>query len=309
MVNSREINLNETLDELLFETDLTSVEIAEEIGVSPTSMTHYRQGKSNPRLDTLVDLAAVLDVSLDYLIFGESSEDTDVDMDPVFRETDQSLRKPQTQTSHYASLVSRVGQRLSEKVDEEVGKQLSENPSRHHFPGTLTREELLSIEKYSHTSQLLVRSLRYDTFEATSETPGTYFTTVANNLSQGREYQYLFPERSDTDWEPIVNQFRQSLVDQIGSERTVHNNCRFRITSHPIAADYGLYQLTIQDLREDNAILYDFLDQQGYINGQGRFGYVITPSSNVQGGVIMDEVHRSGASASFEKLWHEAESI
>jgi transcriptional regulator with XRE-family HTH domain len=304
MVDTPEINLSETLDELLFETDLTSVEIADEIGVSPTSITHYRQGESNPRLDTLVDLAAVLDVSLDYLILGEEDGAREVDTDPVFRSMDQSLLNARTQTSQYALFVSRIGQRLSDKVDEEVRKHLSENQSIHLSSGMVTRSELLTIEKHSQVSQLFVRSLPYNI----SETPGTFFRTVANNLSQGREYQYLFPKDADTDWNSVVQDLRRALVDHIGSDRAVRDNCHFRTTSHPMAVGYGLYQLAERDLEEDNAILYDFLDEHDYIT-RGTFGYIITPLSEIHGDVLMDEAHRSGATASFEELWREAEPV
>jgi transcriptional regulator with XRE-family HTH domain len=309
MVNSHKINLSETLDELLSETDMTSVQIAEELDISPTSLTHYRQGESKPRLDTVVDLAAILDVSLDYLILGKSHEAREVDTDPVLQYMDQSLHDAQTQTSQYASLVTRIGQRLSDRVDEEVKNHLSENSSDHQFPGMVTRDELMTLEKHSHVTRLLVRSLRYNITEATSETPGMFFTTVANNLCRGREYQYLLPKQVGKNWKSVVNDLRRALVNQIGSERAVRTNCHFRVTDHPVAAGYGLYQLVERDLQEDNAILYDFLDEHEYITRRGGFGYIITPSSDVQGDVIMDEIHQSGAAASFEELWRKADPV
>ena len=47
---------------------LTTVELAERVGVSPEMITQYYTTKKLPRLDTFVRLCEALDVSADYLL-------------------------------------------------------------------------------------------------------------------------------------------------------------------------------------------------------------------------------------------------
>lgn len=49
----------------------TSKELAERIGVSPSSITHWRLGQT-PRYDTIKKIAEALGVSPGWLAFGES---------------------------------------------------------------------------------------------------------------------------------------------------------------------------------------------------------------------------------------------
>lgn len=56
---------------------LTQFALAEEIGVSPNFLGDVERGVKSPSLETIVCLANVLDVSLDYLLF-ESLKHTSV---------------------------------------------------------------------------------------------------------------------------------------------------------------------------------------------------------------------------------------
>lgn len=47
---------------------LTTVEIAQKIGVSPEMVTQYKTTKKLPKLDTFKKLCEVLDVSADYIL-------------------------------------------------------------------------------------------------------------------------------------------------------------------------------------------------------------------------------------------------
>lgn len=47
---------------------LTTVEIAQKIGVSPEMVTQYKTTKKLPKLDTFKKLCEALDVSADYIL-------------------------------------------------------------------------------------------------------------------------------------------------------------------------------------------------------------------------------------------------
>lgn len=56
------------LREEIKQSGMTTVEIAQRVGVSPEMITQYCTTKKLPRLDTFVKLCQVLDVSADYLL-------------------------------------------------------------------------------------------------------------------------------------------------------------------------------------------------------------------------------------------------
>lgn len=304
-----EIKLQEKLSELLMESDSSGAEVAREIGVSPASISQYRKGETQPSLDKLVALARALDVSLDYLVLGESEEAEEVSVGPIAKYMDQSLQEMQIRTAQHSALVAHIGRRLSKQLDDEIEKYLSEDPARRMYAGIVTNPETLSLEQHSDVTRLLLRTFHYNLLETPSETPGEFFMTVANNLSQGRKYQYLLPQNVDTDWSTAVGKFRNILIDQINSESAVRNNCSFRVTSTPIFTGCVLYQLSVSDLEEDDPLLYDFLYENDYINPDSWFGYVSAPSLDVQGVMVMDDDHLSSSIVAFEQLWNEAEPI
>ena len=47
---------------------LTQAEVAKKLGIAPQSVTNYEAGKTDPSIRNLISLAAVLDVSIDYLL-------------------------------------------------------------------------------------------------------------------------------------------------------------------------------------------------------------------------------------------------
>ena len=48
--------------------DITQVELAKELGVSPILITNYETGKTNPSLERLVQISIILDCDLNDLI-------------------------------------------------------------------------------------------------------------------------------------------------------------------------------------------------------------------------------------------------
>lgn len=55
-------------NEALLQTMLKQKEIAEQCGINPSCITQYKNGESEPTLNTLYDLCKVLNVSADYLL-------------------------------------------------------------------------------------------------------------------------------------------------------------------------------------------------------------------------------------------------
>lgn len=309
MQDQFEIKIEEKLSELLAITDESNAEIATKIGVSSSSITQYRKGETRPSLEKLVALANALDVSLDYLVLGEDEEAEQMDPDPVVRYMDQSLQDMQVRTAQHTALVAQVGRRLSQMLDTEIERYLEDDPGRRLYAGIIADTELASLERHSQTTRLVLQTLHYNLQDDCPKTPGSFFKTVAHNVSQGREYQYLLAKNSTTDWSSKIRNFRRLLIEQTNSEGAVRSNCRFRVTDAPLCTGCGVYELAEDDLETEDPVLYDFLTEQGYLYEDGCVGYVISPSLDVQGVTIMDNDHLTGAVQSFETLWEDAEPI
>lgn len=50
--------------------ELTQVQFAKELGVSPTTVSRYENGLSMPKKPILYEIAKLLNVDIDYLLFG-----------------------------------------------------------------------------------------------------------------------------------------------------------------------------------------------------------------------------------------------
>ena len=55
-------------NEALKQTTLNQKEIAEKCGIHPSCITQYKNGESEPTLETLYNLCKILNISSDYLL-------------------------------------------------------------------------------------------------------------------------------------------------------------------------------------------------------------------------------------------------
>lgn len=307
MKSTREINLEEKLAELLAISDKSYEEIAQEIGVSASSISQYRKGDARPTLANLVSLSELFDVSLDYLVFGEDTTDAEIDAGPVIRHMNDSLKDSQFRQAQRINLVSNVGERISQKLDEEINEYLSDSATQKLFAGTMSNPEILVIERHSLKTRLFLPSFHYNILDPETNTPGKFFTTVVNNLNRGHEYQYLLPAAND-DWESVIHSFRELLIDHLPSEAVVGNNCEFRVTQTPAMVGCGMYKIDEESLESEHPIIYDTISEHSYCS-ESWFGYSVGPSTDAQGTMIMDEDHLDNAIKTYEYLWEGAESI
>ncbi len=74
-------------------------ELAQKLGVSPSAVGMYEQGRREPSADTLVALARIFRVSLDYLLTGQPSpreqEKVEQSMDLILESAENQLHNRQ----------------------------------------------------------------------------------------------------------------------------------------------------------------------------------------------------------------------
>lgn len=66
--------IGERIKQLRVRANLTQTELAEKVGLTYIQIGRYETGKSNPSSDVLQKLAAVLEISADFLMNGDQSE-------------------------------------------------------------------------------------------------------------------------------------------------------------------------------------------------------------------------------------------
>ena len=88
VINNRD--LGNRIRKIRKEKYLTQFALAEEVGVSPNFLGDVERGVKSPSLETIVCIANVLDVSLDYLLF-ESLKHTGVAEDNSIYLTDKQV--------------------------------------------------------------------------------------------------------------------------------------------------------------------------------------------------------------------------
>lgn len=69
MITLNDIHLR--LCECIRESGYTQTHLAELLGISPATISHYLRGDKFPALDTLTDLCRILDVSPAYILCFE----------------------------------------------------------------------------------------------------------------------------------------------------------------------------------------------------------------------------------------------
>src|ERR1700761_2467745 len=103
--------------------------ISAELGITSSTLTQYKQGQIKPSFDKLIALARFFEVSLDYLVFGESARsDPEDDHEPTVRFLDFALANVQARTSRHSAIVARIGRMLSDQIDH-VADGLASSPA------------------------------------------------------------------------------------------------------------------------------------------------------------------------------------
>lgn len=79
VINMNSGNIGERLRAARKEMGLTQTELAERLGISFVGVSQWESGKRNPKKETLVRLAAILDVPVSYFFGTESLDDEALD--------------------------------------------------------------------------------------------------------------------------------------------------------------------------------------------------------------------------------------
>lgn len=275
--------------------------LAKQIGVSSSAVAQYLSGTSKPTFEVLCQLAAALDVSLDYLVFGtttSSIQQPDLSS-PVIAAFDRRLAELTAgvyrRNDFFSRLIATLEKKVSIAIDETKGN-LS-------LPaGFLTDDEIMSIERCSKSVDLISMNLVYDIVEENGEySPGRFAEIVASNIKQGVHYKFLLPgSYSASRAKNVSDQYRKLLLRFGCQHAELKKNIEFRHTEDLVVSGMGFCLLDLKALEATAEPLAQRVTEH---LTDGWMGYTIAPSKQSHGDSVMDEFHLANGRAYFDKLW------
>ncbi|MFL0477955.1 HTH-type transcriptional regulator Xre [Bacillus licheniformis] len=114
------MRFGENLKKLRYEKNLSQKKLGNKLGLAESTIGMYEQGKRQPDYETLIKIADFFDVSIDYLIRGESKEA----QEKIFTdEAEKILNDPKT---FLAARDGEVTQEILDAALEIITEQLKE---------------------------------------------------------------------------------------------------------------------------------------------------------------------------------------
>jgi DNA-binding XRE family transcriptional regulator len=249
--------------------------------VSPSALSQYVRGRATPSLAVLVDLARALEVSLDYLVYGQDSAQRSEDV-LWAQHLDDTVRRMTAEGASLRQLVDRMGINLSDRIHEVATEAVKQAGAR---GGALSLSELAQIERYSYSTRIATVDLDTDVLlpgETSSDAvaaPGSFSDITAENISAGNDYVYIIPdsERWITRARLIVQKVKTAIEAQVGSSTSdvaVATHLQFYVTIDGLVPGYVIYNLDRVRMAAEKPLLYDlvegFLGAENEISGPSQ---------------------------------------
>lgn len=275
--------------------------LAQEIGITTSSLSQYVSGKTKPSFKALMALSQKLNVSLDYLVFGELTQsDIKEEESTLYKFIDSSLANLQAKANANNRIVAHIGEILMDKIVE-VSHQIIEKSRFTPMGGIITDNETMTLENFSRDTNIISMDLGYDIkyLENGTPSPGRFTKVVADNLLKGYSYNFLLPG-DESLWRKTVTDFREVLNKLTNNSSLVIKNCKIKVYDGLLFAGVGIYKLD-ESIKEKQPILYERL-RENFIY-ENYLGYTIPPSPFVAADTLMDIDHLKRALTSFNTIW------
>lgn len=301
---ARTPRVGEQINALLAARRMPRSRLIGELGISASALAQYISGKNTPRLETLCRLADLFDVSLDELICGDAWA-AEPDLNPVEAAMDERLDTLLARASAQRDLSVRVAMLLADEIDRAVraSRGDSDRPG-----GMLTDEETLLLEAAAEESWIASLDLFYDIRQQDGDArAGRFARVVAANLAQERRYRFLLPANLEpARARTLADAMRTVLRDTYRCPQAAIRRCEFRHGRDAQFSGVGFYRLADPTLLPARTRM--LLERvRAVTEGDGRWlGYVIPPSTQVHGDLLMDARHLADGRQLFEQRWHDA---
>jgi len=235
-------------------------ELARAAFITPSALSQYARGKASPSLEVLAQLATVLDVSLDYLVFGEQPTSAATgEVGYLAAQVETGLRDAQVQSAALYDLVARIGERLGGEIEATARAVL---PEAVGLGGSLSADELTRLESHSSHTRIANYDLDLDIVlvraqDSVGASPGPIAHVVIDNIRKGHTYDYVLPEDPDITQRAIL--FRQIVVRETPTVPAAVLDRRLQIyqAPHGCLPGFVVYKVDIAGLESGEREIYN----------------------------------------------------
>jgi transcriptional regulator with XRE-family HTH domain len=262
---------------------LTQAHLAEAIGVTPSTVSQYLSGSALPRIDILARLATSLNVSADYLLFGEER------MLPRTREENYffvNLSRMMTQNANTAQdrewIRCIISQKIFDAVELMLNRIQSDVIDQKDFSGIVKDEEVRNIESCSTRVFIATLTLKYNvTWSNDRFVPGLFSDLVVQNALAGVEYFYFVPK------EVTIRRAADAMLRiffEMGGEKALKNVHVYELDD-PSMIGMLLYEIDEEKYSLKSPIIFRLL--KNYLS-EKSFGFLAGASDSIHGDMIVD---------------------
>lgn len=301
----------ETLSGLL--TPTRRAEIVDRLEISKSTLSNWTNPRgSRPAFNRLVGLSRILDVSLDYLVFGRLPSDPPANPRIWLDAVGVQMSGIRTRIDNQSALMHRLGQRLGEQIRNTAVELVGDGNGQ---SGVLMDEETLQLESHATSTTLAALRLDYGILndQGANEAEfglgaahqedrglaGMFAQVMGDNIRSGRSYCFLLPSIHDLDWGPRVDRYRKMLEAVGCSPAAVSRHVKFWSVDAVVGAGFVVYDLDTTALMAEYPALHERLVP--YIVDD-RIGYVMPPSEVLHRDAVMDSYHLSIAREAIRSL-------
>lgn len=305
--DERSDKFSETMEELLRSSELTGgsrKKLAEAVGISEATVSHYVRGRVRPSYDVLVRIAKYFNVSLDYLVFGErpasvQSPETPVQLRAQIR---RAVVEASDTAGRHAHLTTRVVRALEASIREKINEIIADTANLGPA-GFLTVSESIAMECHVNEVSIMTREFQCDITPGGE--PGPYLEVMTTNLKNFRKYKYLLGG-SREDWQDRVATLLY-WVREFGVDDQVINEClQLRATPFELTSSVVMLRLDTSSLSRMEPVLYErFCDQIGA--DDKMWAYISVERADASGGVVIEPSYRQSTIRMFDDLWGRAQ--
>ncbi len=262
--------------------------------ISASALSQYVRGRATPSLAVLVDLAKALEVSLDFLVYGQDAL-SGGDHAAWAQHLDDTVRHMTSEAASLRQLVDRMGIEIAAQLYEVATEVVKHSGAR---GGALTAAEIAQVERYSGHTRITTVDLDTDVLlprESSPDdiaAPGPFTDVVAANILVGNTYEYIVPD--SPRWIRraglIAREVRKVLEGQVGSRASgdiVTKNLNFFIATEGLVPSYVIYDLDRARLLKEKPLLHDLiegflgtLEEAGDPNGNAENTLALVEPSN-----------------------------
>jgi transcriptional regulator with XRE-family HTH domain len=171
--------------------------LADKAHISPSALSQYVRGRATPSLDVLVALADALDVSLEYLVFGNERATAPPELGFLAAHLESHIRASQARLGALHDLTARIGARLEESIQAAAKEILTEAAT---LAGMITPADVFKLERCSNRVTVVTSDLSQEVLilqhsgEEDVAAPSIFAHIVAENIREGSTYEYIVPQ-------------------------------------------------------------------------------------------------------------------